>query len=358
MGLFATNVAFVTVFGFFVVVVVVLIVLVVRFTWQRAAVQRKRWLAQQAAAASDARLTVDGADRQRTALVLSGGGTRGAVQVGMLQVLAEVGFVPDAIYGVSVGAINGAAFAGDPTVRGAETLATIWRGIRTDHVYPRRRVHGPWQFLQHREAIHSNTGLHRIIEEGISFDRLQDSPVPIEVVATSLADGHERWFTSGPAVQAVLASAALPAIFPAVAVDGDRYIDGGVVDNVPIARAIEGGASRIVVLLCGPPTYVPPAAKRPVEAMLNAMAISVHARFSREMAMLPDGVEAIVCSAGDGIAGSYTDFSHTEELIELGRAQAIEVVRRYGLDQLVAEVEPFADDGRPAAQGSEPGSLA
>lgn len=348
MELFGNDAAFATVFGIFVVVVLALLALVVRFTWQRASVQRKRWLAEQAAAASGARMAPAGERPQRTALVLSGGGTRGAVQVGMLQVLAEIGFVPDVIYGASVGAINGAAFASDPTVQGVEALASIWRSIRTDRVYPRHRVPGPWRFLQRREGVYANTGLLGIIEEGVGFTRLQDAPVPIEVVATSLADGGERWFHTGPAAPALLASAAIPAIFPSVVVGGEHYIDGGVVDNVPISRAIAAGATRIVVLLCGPPTYVPPAAKRPVEAMLNAMAISVHARFSRELSMLPAGVEVIVCSAGDADGGDYADFSRTEALIDEGRAQAEEMVRRHRLGQ-PAVGEPRSEAERPPA---------
>ena len=116
-------------------------------------------------------------------------------------------------------------------------------------------------------------------------------------MATSLVDGRERWFTYGPAVDAVLASAAMPAIFPPVEIDGERYIDGGVVDNVPIQRAIDAGATRIVVLLCSPPVFEPPVARRPVEGMVNALFIAIHARFVRDMAHLPD-VEVVLCSAG------------------------------------------------------------
>ena len=151
------------------------------------------------------------------------------------------------------------------------------------------------------------------------------------MVATSLTDGQERWFTYGSAMEAVLASTAIPAIFPPVEIDGERFIDGGVVNNVPIRRAIESGATRIVVLLCGPPVYTPASPRRPVEAMLNALFISIHARFAREMAQLPPGVEVIVCSGSAEGTRDFDDFSTTEALIAQGREEASEVVRRYGL---------------------------
>jgi NTE family protein len=330
----AANTLFAVGFTLFVVAFLILTVLVVRFTLKRGRIARQEWLARQ-----EGQLDGDGAEFGEaghprpplTALVLAGGGTRGASQVGMLEVLAENGFVPDRIYGASVGAINGAAFAGDPTVAGVERMANIWRGITGDDIYPSRFVHGPWQYLQQRDSIHPNTGLRKIIEAGITFDRLEDSTIPFEVVATSITDGRERWLMSGPAVEAILASAAVPAIFPSVEIDGDRLVDGGVVDNVPISRAIDAGATRIFVLLCGPLTFTPPPSKRPVEVMLSALFISVHARFSRELARLPDGVEVIVFAGDGSFQRDYTDFSGTEALIEAGRTEATEVLRRHGL---------------------------
>ncbi len=266
-----------------------------------------------------------------TALVLGGGSTRGAIQIGMLQVLAEHGFVPDRVYGSSVGAINGVGFATDPTLDGVERMTQVWLRIRREDVYPQGRLHGPWLYLQQRDAVYSNSGLRAIVEEGFARERLEDAVVPVEVVATSLTDGGERWFTYGPAVDTVLASSAMPAIFPAVEIDGERYIDGGVVDNVPIQRAIDAGATRIVVLLCSPPVFEPPVSKRPVEGMVNALFIAIHARFVRDMARLPEDVEVILCMGPEGTTRDFDDFSTTEHLIALGRAEASEVVRRYDL---------------------------
>ncbi len=333
----AADAAFAVVFSLFVVVTAVLIVLVLRFTLQRAAVARGRWLAEQQDLEDG-----DDEDRGFTALVLGGGGTRGAVQVGMLQVLAEHGFVPDRIYGSSVGALNGVAYACDPTVEGVERMSRIWAGLRREVVYPQGRLHGPWLYFQQRDSVYANSGLRAIMEEGFACERLEDAVVPVEVVATSLTTGQERWFTSGSAVDAVLASAAVPAIFPPVEIDGDRLVDGGVVNNVPIRRAIEAGATKVVVLLCSAPIYAPVPPRRPVEGMLNALMISIHARFVREMSQIPPGVEVILCVGSETAARDFDDFSSTEALITQGRDEASEIVRRYGLGTVPARIHEAA----------------
>jgi len=340
----AASTTFALVFTVFVVAALVLIVVTVRFLVRQASASKARWLAAQAAALDDqdGRDEEEGEDEDEgmTALVFAGGSTRGAIQIGMLQVLTEHGFVPDRIYGSSVGAINGVGFAADPTREGVERMTEVWLRIRREDIYPQGRLHGPWLYLQQRDAVYANSGLRSIIEEGFPHERLEDAVVPVEVVATSLTDGGERWFTYGPAIDAVLASSAMPAIFPPVEIDGERYIDGGVVDNVPIQRAIDAGATRIVVLLCSPPLFQPPVSKRPVEGMVNALFIAIHARFVRDMAHLPEDVEVILCTGPEGTTRDFDDFSTTEHLIALGRAEASEVVRRYGLGTIAYPAPP------------------
>ncbi len=360
--------AFAVLFSFFVVVTLILIVLTVRFTLQRAAIARARWL--EASGQDEGGEDEAAEEAGMTALVLGGGGPRGAVQIGMLQVLAEHGFVPDRIYGCSVGAVNGVGFASDPTREGVERMTHIWMGINREHVFPQGRLHGPWLYFQQRDAVYSNSGLRKIIEDGITHERLEDTPVPVEVVATSLTDGHERWFTYGPAAEAVLASAAMPAIFPPIEIEGDRYIDGGVVNNVPIRRAIDAGATRIVVLLCTSPVYAPGMSKRPIEAVIQALFVAIHARFARDMAQLPDGVEVILCVGSESAARDFDDFSTTEALIAHGREEASEVVRRYGLGTKVSpkpatpspgpadEPSPATSNGQSVARSGGAGAVA
>jgi NTE family protein len=265
----------------------------------------------------------------RTAFVLAGGGSRGAVQVGMLTELIRRDIRADRVYGASVGAVNGAAYAGNPTLEGIEHMADVWRAIKSTDIFPRATLDGPWAFFQKRDAVHANSGLRRIIEAGVEYDNLQDARIPVEVVTTSLTDGRERWITHGNAVEAILASSAIPSIFPPVVIDGDVLVDGGVVNNVPISRAIAAGCTRIYVLLCGPLHYHPKAPKRPVEAALTAFFVAIHARFVRELTLLPAGIEVVVFSGGGEPSGQYRDFSGTAALIEEGRVEVAAVLDRY-----------------------------
>jgi NTE family protein len=260
--------------------------------------------------------------RVPTAFVFAGGGSRGSAQIGMLQALIARGITADAVYGASVGAINAAGYCGQPTAAGVDALADRWRHITREDVFPQGRFPTPWRFFQQRESVHPNDGVRKIIESGLVFERLEQSPIPLEVVATCLTDGRMRWFSEGPAAERIQASAALPALLPPVEIDGEAFIDGGVVDNVPIGRAIAQGAERIFVLLCGPLHYTPHRYRRPIEAVLTAFFIAVHARFARELERLPEGVEVVVFTVDTEPVSRYDDFSATDALIAAGRANA------------------------------------
>ncbi len=280
---------------------------------------------------------------QRTAFVLAGGGSRGAVQVGMLEELIRRGIRADRVFGASVGAINGASYAGNPTLEGIERMSTIWRDVKGTDIFPRGTFDGPWAFLQKRAAVHANSGLRAIIQAGIDYENLEDAAIPVEVVTTSLTDGKERWIGHGPAVEAILASSAIPSIFPPVPIDDDVLVDGGVVNNVPISRALAAGCDRIYVLLCGPLHFHPRPPRRPAEAALTAFFVAIHARFVRELASLPPGVEVVVFSGGGEPSGQYRDFSATATLIEEGRAEVADVLDRYvGTSHDLAHPTPTA----------------
>src|SRR5439155_21396548 len=174
----------------------------------------------------------NGGHRPRTAFVLGGGGNLGAVQVGMVRALIEHGIKPDVILGCSVGALNGAAIAGDPSIAGAERLANIWCNLRSGEVFPATGITSVVALLRKgRHSLGSNTGLRRLVEELATFRTFEEATVPFQVVATSLTTGSERWFHSGPILEPILASAALPAVFPPVKIDGELHVDGAVVDN-------------------------------------------------------------------------------------------------------------------------------
>jgi NTE family protein len=244
----------------------------------------------------------------------------------MLAELVQRDIRADRVYGASVGAVNAAAYAADPTSDGIKRLEDVWVNLRPDDVFPKARVHGPWMFFQHRESVYSNSGLRKLLESSLAIDRIEDAALDLEVVTTSLVDGAERWLSSGPVVEAVLASAAIPGIFPPVSVDGEAMIDGGVVDNVPISRAIAQGATRIFVLLCGPAHHAPEIGKRPIEAVISAFFTSVHSRFAREIQAVPPGIELFVFSGTGRLADDFRDFGSSPALVEAGRHEVRRVL--------------------------------
>lgn len=259
--------------------------------------------------------------KSRTVFVLGGGGNLGAVQVGMLRAVMERGIVPDLLLGASVGALNAAAIAGDPTIAGVDALETMWRAVDGDDLMP-GHLSGLWQLARKARSVHHNDGLRRLIAQAIAFERFEDAVVPFEVVATSLRTGRERWFAEGPVVEPILASAALPGIFPPVEIGGELFIDGGVVDNVPMTRGAASGATRLYVFHVGNFDRPRPDPRRPIEVLLQAFSIARNHRFLTEMQNPPDGVEVVCLPAVDPGSIRRNDFGRTPLLIERAHATA------------------------------------
>ena len=164
-------------------------------------------------------------NQQRTAFVLSGGGNLGALQVGMLTALAEHDIVPDVVLGCSVGALNGAAYSRAPTRAGVQRLADRWRDIESPTLMPSSLVPNALQLLRKGASLHDNQGLRETVEamlgDQLTFESLA---VEFQCVATNVDTAMAEWFTEGQVVPAVLASAALPAVYPPVELDGVRYL--------------------------------------------------------------------------------------------------------------------------------------
>jgi NTE family protein len=147
----------------------------------------------------------------RTAFVLSGGASLGAIQVGMLRALYEREIAPDLIVGTSVGALNGAYVASRPqSVATAEELAAVWRGLDRKRVFPLGPLTGLLGFAGLRDHLVSSRGLRRIIRDHVQFRRLEDAQIPVHAIATDVLTGEERRLSSGDSQLAIQASTAFP----------------------------------------------------------------------------------------------------------------------------------------------------
>jgi len=189
----------------------------------------------------------------QTAFVLTAGGSLGALQVGMLQALAENGIRPDLLVGTSVGAINAAWTAGRPDRAGALKLGELWLGLRRQDVFPWNLWDSSRGILGRRNHVISNARLRTVLERHIPYERLEEARVPLYIITTELRTGRAVVLSSGPAVPALLASTAIPGVFPPVMIGSRNLVDGGIASYAPIATTIELGATRIFVLPVGYP---------------------------------------------------------------------------------------------------------
>lgn len=248
------------------------------------------------------------------ALVLSGGGNRGAMQVGALRALFEAGVRPDLIVGSSVGAVNGAFIAGNPTVEGTAGLAEIWRKLRRQDVFPGSLADRARRLLVHRDHLYDPSRLRRLIERYARVRLLEDLPVRLVVVAAALDEGREVWFTNGPLVPAVMASAAIPGIFPPVLVDGARCVDGAVVNHAPLSVAVTLGADRVWVIDVGLPCQCK-RARNILDVVMQAMALQGIQRLGVDLLLYADKAQITYIPLPCQLDAWFSDFSHTEAMM-------------------------------------------
>jgi NTE family protein len=234
----------------------------------------------------------------RTAFVLGGGGILGAGEVGMLRALFERDIVPDLVVGTSVGAVNGAAVAADPTGEAVASLTEVWRGLAGSGLLRTRPLERARHLARSRTSVTPSDPLRGLLLSHLGDRRIEDLAVPFQCVAASIERAAEHWFTSGPVVEAVLASSAVPGVLPPVLIGDEHFLDGGLVNSIPVGRAVSLGADRIYVLQVGRIDRPLTAPTRPWEVATVAFEIARRHRFAREMAETPDGVEVHVLPTG------------------------------------------------------------
>ncbi|MGH2721693.1 MAG: patatin-like phospholipase family protein, partial [Actinomycetota bacterium] len=226
----------------------------------------------------------------------------GDVEVGMLQALLERGIVPDLVVGTSVGALNGAAVAADPTTGSVERLRTAWLTLGEEKVFT-STFGGAGNLLRRGTHLHANLGLRRLIERVLPVRDFAELKVPFQCVAASIERAAEQWFSEGPITEAILASSAVPGLLPPVEIGGEHYVDGGIVNSIPVDRAVALGATEVYVLQVG-------RIERPLQPPRNLLQVATVSfeiarrhRFAREMASLPQGVVTHVLPTGEGGPG-------------------------------------------------------
>ena len=262
---------------------------------------------------------------RRTAFVLAGGASLGAMQAGMLRALYEHEIVPDLVVGTSAGALNAAFIASRPqTPETALELAHVWRDLHRDDIFPLHPRQVFSGLANRQDHLVPDSGMRQLAEQHLEFENLEDAAIPVHLVAFDLRSGTEAVLSSGPALEAVLASAAIPGVLPPVVLGERLLVDGGIVNNTPISHAVELGAERIYVL----PTddafahRVPAEPRGALDAAVHAFMLLSNARLYADLEHYGSLVELIVLPADNTHHVQPTDFGHANRLIGAAHAAA------------------------------------
>jgi len=261
----------------------------------------------------------EGEHQGKIAVVLSGGGNRGVAQVGMLRALVEAGIRPDVVVGTSVGALNGAAFARDPSEAGVNDLEAVWLGLNRDRLFADGPLTRAWRLASRASYIFASEGLADVID-GFGVERFSELAVPMRVVACDLGTGAEAVFGAGPLKPALLASCALPGVYAPVEHDGRLLVDGGVINNVPVSHALAGPVDQVYVCDASADLedQVPRSA---IEVIMRSFAIARHGRARRDQERYGSDPRVVFLPR---VADRRRplDFSGATELIDAGYTSA------------------------------------
>lgn len=302
----------------------------------------------------------------RTAWVLPGGSTFGAIQAGLVTALFEAGIEPDTVLGTSVGSLNAAWLAGDPSGRGADKLRELWNSMRRRDVFPTQPARILAGKLGLSNSLMSTHGLARWVHRTLPYRRIEHARIPLTVTATDIDNGDGVYFEHGPVLPALIASCSIPGVFPPVRF-GDRWlVDGGPTAFMPISRAVEQGADRVYVLPCGgtepfepvkpergvgsiatlPPPKRPPRSINGVNGDALGAAMSAVARL--DMQLNAERCELYVLPAPSTRGLSPYSFAHSSVLIDA----AWRAVRAWLPTAAPVVPGPVDLGGNPVAPGS------
>ena len=258
-----------------------------------------------------------------TAFVLSGGGSLGAVQVGMLQALAAAGVEPDLLVGTSAGGLNAAWVGAHGTSQESlAELAEVWIELRRRDVFPIR----PLQLLRgltgHGRSLFPGEPLGDLVARRAGIDVLEQARIPVHLLATDLFTGADVLLSTGSVRGAARATAAIPGVLPPVQV-GERWlVDGAIATRAGVSHAIELGATRVVVLPAGVPCAIAAPPRSAIGVAVHALSLLIEQQLVIEVDMEVEGVTIGLLPPLCPLTISSADFDHAAELVERGRTSS------------------------------------
>ena len=268
------------------------------------------------------------------AFVLSGGTNKGALQVGAMRALLERGYNPEFLIGSSIGSINAAYMAHKPTLEGLDGLAELWQEVTQDDVFPGGWKTALWRFIRQESSLYPNDRWHAFIKrqaDQVERKYFGELDLPCYVLATDLETGKEKLFGENPndsILDALLASTALPVMFPPWEYNGRVYIDGGVSHHIPIYVAVDKGATRIISLDIvnaledeQTPNTIIPLAQRSFDILSHHNTIR-----NFDYLLFMGNMPHKYITLSPGFPMRPTDFSNMEQLLHVGYNRTIDIL--------------------------------
>ncbi|GAA2037712.1 patatin-like phospholipase family protein [Terrabacter terrae] len=255
-----------------------------------------------------------------TAFVLTGGGSLGAVQVGMLTALHDAGVEPDLLVGTSVGAVNAAYLAGPARGSGVsttdrlESLTALWHGLRRHDVFALEPKRWWGAARGGQPSMFSGGGLQRLLERHLGYDFLQDARIPVEVTVTDLVTGVGQVLDTGPVVSAVRASAAVPGVLPPVVREGATLVDGAIGELDVLGHTAGRGVADIYLLPAGYPCAGPPPATA-LGIALSSLSLLLHRQLMAQIRGYAGAAQLRVIPPLCPLSVSPADFGQTSALV-------------------------------------------
>lgn len=249
-----------------------------------------------------------------TALVLCGGGSQGAAEIGFYQALVERGIKPDIIVGASVGAINGAFIASGLEIG---QLKALWREISIRKLY-RLNPELFWKWGK-AASLFEPTGLKRFLESRLPVHTFEELAIPLTVVATDLQKPGTVCLDKGPLLPALMASSAIPVYFPPQVMNGSQLVDGGITDNIPVEQAYDRGADVIYCMLTECRCRFRYTISGLFDMLVRSLQVSQHQKLKYEIGNIANDKDAelyLLDLCIDTHLNGLLDFSETGTIIE------------------------------------------
>ena len=253
---------------------------------------------------------------EKIAFVFSGGASLGSQEIGMLKAIIEYGITADFVVGTSVGALNATYYAYNPSLNGAQKLEEIWKSITSNEIFPFSALKSVKKIVKGSNYLIDPSGLEKLLLEVIPCKNLDNTKIPVHVVASDILTGEEVVFSSGEVVQKLLASAAIPMIYPPVEIGNHILVDGGVLNNTPISTAIRFGATKVIVFPTGYTCDRREVPSNLIEMVLTSYSYMQHQKLATDIELYKDKVNLKIIPPLCPVKVSPNDFSNSEELIK------------------------------------------